>query len=66
MLIKVNGKDENLIDDLTLAGLISVKGLCAQRIVIEHNFNIVPKSQWEKVLLKDNDTVEIISFVGGG
>jgi sulfur carrier protein len=35
-------------------------------IVIEKNLEIVPKENFAQTLLKEGDSIEIISFVGGG
>ncbi|MFA6358085.1 MAG: sulfur carrier protein ThiS [Candidatus Omnitrophota bacterium] len=66
MLIKINGKAEEIKTGLSLVGLISFKGLCAEKLVIEHNLRIIPKEEWQGVVLQENDSVEILSFVGGG
>lgn len=36
------------------------------RVAVEINGEIVPKSMYESTILKDGDTVEVVSFVGGG
>jgi sulfur carrier protein len=33
---------------------------------VELNLEIVPKSQYDSTILKDGDSVEVVSFVGGG
>lgn len=66
MIIKINGKDAK-VDGLTnLTDLISGKELVPDHIVIEHNSRIIPKEEWADIRLKENDNIEIISFVGGG
>lgn len=66
MLININGKSEEVKIKLNLTELILSKSLCAEKIVIEHNFRIVPKEEWVNTHLQENDKVEIVSFVGGG
>lgn len=66
MLIKINGKEETVTSATTLAELITIKKLIPDHIMIEHNLQIVAREDLEKVLLRENDTVEIVSFVGGG
>ena len=36
------------------------------RVVVEVNGNIISKEDYRKVKLNENDTIEVISFVGGG
>ena len=37
-----------------------------KRIAVERNGDIVPKSQYGETVLQDGDSVEVVSFVGGG
>lgn len=37
-----------------------------KRIAVERNGDIVPKAQYETAVLADGDSVEVVSFVGGG
>lgn len=66
MRIKINGKEETVKTALDLNKLVLNKGLIPDHIVVEYNYNIIGKEKWGTVTLKDNDNIEIISFVGGG
>jgi sulfur carrier protein len=66
MFLRINGKQESIKDPLSLDALIAVKGLCPEKIVVEHNFCIISREDWPKITLKDQDMIEIVSFVGGG
>ncbi len=68
MKLKVNGEQQEIEnkDCYSLAKLIADKGLNFKNIVIEYNREIIPKNKWEQVALKEDDSIEIISFVGGG
>ena len=66
MLIKINGKDESIDKQKTLLGLIEDKGLNCERIVVEYNYRVVQRGEWQKIILGENDNLEIVSFVGGG
>ena len=66
MLININGKPEEIKIKVNLAELILSKGLCAEKLVIEHNQRIAPRQEWQNIFLKENDSIEIVSFVGGG
>jgi sulfur carrier protein len=66
MIFVLNGKQESIERPLSLDALVAAKELCPEKIVVEHNFNIISKEDWPKITLKDQDMVEIISFVGGG
>ena len=66
MILTLNGKQESIDKPLSLDALVAAKGLCPDKIVVEHNFSIISKKDWPKITLKDQDMIEIISFVGGG
>lgn len=66
MILTLNGKQEAIEKPLSLAALVAAKGLCPEKIVVEHNFAIISKEDWPKIMLKNQDMIEIISFVGGG
>ena len=37
-----------------------------KKVAIEHNGTIIPKINYKKKYLKNNDKVEIVHFIGGG
>jgi thiamine biosynthesis protein ThiS len=46
--------------------LIAELNLKGDRVAIEHNGNIVPRTEWAKAGLAEGDRLEIVHFVGGG
>ena len=68
MRFKINGKEEDFDCGgiLTIAGLVRLKNLKPNNIVIEYNLRILEQSQWEEIEIKHDDNIEIVSFVGGG
>jgi sulfur carrier protein len=50
----------------TIASLIAVLGLKADRVAIELNGTIAARSAWADTPLSDGDRVELVHFVGGG
>jgi thiamine biosynthesis protein ThiS len=66
MQIIVNGKPFEAAATLTLLELLRLKGLKPERVVVELNGEIVDKPRYGEVTLKENDTLEILGFVGGG
>ncbi|MFO7154969.1 MAG: sulfur carrier protein ThiS [Caldicoprobacter oshimai] len=34
--------------------------------MVEHNYRIVRSEEWQNIVLKENDNLEILKFVGGG
>ena len=66
MKIQVNGEPREFSKDLTIDSLISTLGLEPTRVAIELNQNVVRRSDWQATVLRDEDRVEIVHFVGGG
>ena len=64
-MIKINGKELELADK-TLAEYLAAANYDPKRIAVERNGDIVPKSRYGETVLTDGDSVEIVSFVGGG
>ena len=66
MKIIVNGKKIELPQQSNIEDLVVFLGYQKQRVAIEINELIIPKSSHSSYLLKDQDKVEIINAVGGG
>lgn len=65
-MITVNGKKVQISHSLTVTEYL-VENLYQQnRIAVELNGKILPKSAYASVTLKEGDVLEIVSFVGGG
>lgn len=64
-MIKINGENLNT-DRKPLVEYLMENNYNQQRIAVEVNGNIVPKSKYDEVILSSGDIVEIVSFVGGG
>lgn len=66
MDIQLNGKSEQILEGCTAAMLITQLDLAGQRIALEINGEIVPRSRHDEYELADGDQVEIVRAVGGG
>ena len=66
MKILVNGEKISLPEYSSIEDLIVHLGYQNQRIAIEINESIIPKSNHSSFLLQDLDKVEVINAVGGG
>ncbi|ABN51832.1 MAG TPA: thiamine biosynthesis protein ThiS [Hungateiclostridium thermocellum] len=66
MFITLNGKQTEVDNGTTLVGLIQSKGLEPESIVVEYNYEVLPREKWDSVVLKENDNLEVLRFVGGG
>ena len=66
MQIYLNGEEKQIPVELDMAGLIKLLELTDQRIAVEVNGELVPRSTFSGHPLKADDQVEIIHAVGGG
>ena len=64
-MVKVNGEPKNIAGK-TLAEYLAVASYDMKRIAVERNGDIVPKAQYGETVLQDGDSLEVVSFVGGG
>ena len=64
--MKWNGKQIALETSVTVLEFLQQQGYNAQRVAVERNGEIVRRADFEKELLRDEDTVEVVTFVGGG
>ncbi len=65
-MININGTHDTAVIGQTLLDYLCLAGYDAKRIAVERNGEIVPKADYGKITLTDGDTLEIVSFVGGG
>jgi thiamine biosynthesis protein ThiS len=64
--ITLNNEPKEVANGSTVLALIQTLPLDSKKIAVEKNGEIVRKSMWEKEILGDGDSLEIIEFVGGG
>jgi sulfur carrier protein len=64
--IQLNGKKLTIKLRYSLFDLLKKYKLTEKKIAIELNGEIVPKVFYKKKILKNNDKVEIVHFIGGG
>ncbi|MCS7205945.1 MAG: sulfur carrier protein ThiS [Leptospiraceae bacterium] len=64
----VNGKEISIqeLSEPKIEELIKKFQLQKHTLAIEINGKVIPRSEWEHVVLKDEDKIELIRFVGGG
>ena len=64
--IQLNGKKVVIKSNFSIMDLLKKYKLINKKIAIEHNGRIIQKSNYKKKILKNNDKVEIVHFIGGG
>ncbi len=69
MQVLINGQVRSFVElapNTTLNQMIAALEIKADRIAIEHNGEIVPRSAWALVTVREGDRFEVVHFVGGG
>ncbi len=64
--LTLNGEPRAVADPTSLAALLAALALDARKIAVERNEEIVPRSQYDRTLLRQGDKLEIVHFIGGG
>ena len=64
-MVKVNGEPKDIAGK-TIAEYLATTNYDMKRIAVERNGDIVLKAQYGETVLQDGDSIEIVSFVGGG
>lgn len=66
MIIKLNGKKKETVDNLSVLHLLNLYQLNPDYTVVELNQKILNIDDYENVVIKDGDSLELIRFMGGG
>ena len=66
--LKINGKEKKFEDNLpaTLSELLTSLEIDAATVVAEIDGKIIERKDFDKTALKDQMSIELIRFVGGG
>ncbi|MDF7774642.1 sulfur carrier protein ThiS [Sphingomonas sp. AOB5] len=64
--ITVNGEHKRVTAGLNLLQLAEELGLVPEKLAVERNLEVVPRSTLGDVIVEDGDELEIVHFVGGG
>lgn len=64
--IRLNGKDREIEDGLSVRGLLESLELNPALIVVELNREILDRERYQETPVDSDDVVELVHFVGGG
>ena len=64
-MVRITGEDKALAG-INLLEYLKDAGYQLEKIVVERNLEIIPRDQLENVVIQENDSIEVLSFVGGG
>lgn len=62
----INGVSKTGYANATVAEMLQREGYKISQVAIELNEQILPKGQYEDTVLKEDDVIEVVSFMGGG
>jgi len=65
MNVTVNSKQTDIEKNLTIEALFIKKNISPKNSIITINDNFIDKNDFSTII-KENDNIEIMSFVGGG
>ncbi len=66
MNITINGEQKNVPEHVTILGLLEYLQIQHRRVAVELNEMIVKKDRYALTGLKEGDSLEVVSFMGGG
>ena len=64
--VLINGETHEVPEGVDLAHLLELFSMPRQRVAVELNQTVVPRTDWQQVTLNDGDRIEVVHFVGGG
>ena len=64
--IKINGSFKSVKDNTNLSVLLKTLKIPLKKVAIELNQEILDKKKLKKQILRNNDKIEIVHFIGGG
>jgi sulfur carrier protein len=64
--IFINGETKEVPGEVSLHRLLELFSLPSQRVAIELNREVVRKKDWEDIIVREADRIEVVHFVGGG
>ncbi len=66
MTITLNGQKREVPDRITVLGLLEHLNIQQQRVAVERNEEIVKKALYAETVIREGDSLEVVSFMGGG
>ena len=64
--IKLNGKKTIVDDQISLNKILKNLNIPTNKVAIELNKEIVNKKKLSSIKIRNNDSIEIVHFIGGG
>lgn len=62
----INGKNYDFKAGITVSEMLEMLKVNENNVVVELNYEIIEKAVFKNVKLKEEDSIEVVSFMGGG
>ncbi len=62
----LNGQKYYVTKSINLLDLLNYFNYNSSLLVLEYNNFVCNKKNWDKILINENDKIEIVTIVGGG
>ncbi len=66
MQLVVNGKPIQIAGEMSISEFLASRSVEVVRVGVEHNRRWTVREEWPKIVLKENDRLEIIQLMAGG
>lgn len=66
MKITINGQEKDFASSLSLEDLVDKLKKNKDHVIAELNGNIIKSKEWAGTTVNDGDSIELVTFVGGG
>ena len=64
--VTINGEERELEGSMTISELLADYNLKEKMIVVEHNYQILPRDQYGSTRVDAGDRLEIVQMMAGG
>lgn len=65
-MARINGKIQSISGKITIEEFLREQGFDSRKVAVEKNHEIIKRQEFANTFLDDEDSLEIVSFVGGG
>ncbi len=64
--VTINGEERQFEQPLDVVSLLTALEIDSEKVALERNLEIVPRSAYDATMVADGDKLEIVHFIGGG
>ena len=64
--IQLNGLSHKLKVNTNIDSLLNSLSISKHKVAIELNKEVLPKENYSKTIIRNDDEIELVTFIGGG